>query len=138
MNITLDGSIKSVDFNGTDVDKVTFNGTVVWEKPSPEPQIVLKPLSASNWNDSWQTADDIFEELGFIIYTEEEMKSKTLDPADGTRFVIYGFYSPERIDATVASYTKTGDYSTTINSDISTLKRQIVTKGRTFYYFAYE
>ena len=34
MNITLDSSVKAVDFNGTDISEVKFNGTSVWKKPA--------------------------------------------------------------------------------------------------------
>lgn len=34
MNITLDSNVKAVDFNGTDIAEVIFNGTSVWKKPA--------------------------------------------------------------------------------------------------------
>lgn len=34
MNITLDSSVKAVDFNGQDIAEVIFNGTSVWKKPA--------------------------------------------------------------------------------------------------------
>lgn len=135
MNITLDGSIKSVDFNGTDVDKVTFNGTVVWEKPSPEPQIVLKLLNNSNWDPSWETLEDLFEDLGIITYTQEEMSSKTLEPADAARWVLCAISETDR--AKIASYKATGVYSYVLTGSFSEIYNQI-TKNKDFWYFAYE
>lgn len=34
MNIALDSSVKAVDFNGTDISEVKFNGVSVWKKPA--------------------------------------------------------------------------------------------------------
>lgn len=34
MNIALDSNVKAVDFNGTDIAEVIFNGTSVWKKPA--------------------------------------------------------------------------------------------------------
>ena len=135
MNITLDGNIKSVDFNGTDVDKVTFNGTVVWEKPSPEPQIVLKLLNNSNWDSSWETLEDLFEDLGIITYTQEEMSSKTLEPADAARWVLYAITETDR--ARIASYNATGVFSYSLIGSFSEIYNKI-TKNKDFWYFAYE
>lgn len=138
MDITLDGNIKSVDFNGADVDKVTFNGAVVWEKPSPEPQIVLKSLTASNWNDSWQTPNDMFEGLGIITYTEEEMQSKELEPADAARWVFYGIKETDPLRVKAAYYVKSGKYASTGTSSLEGVKKNIVEDGMSFWYFAYE
>lgn len=34
MNIALDSNVKAVDFNGTDISEVKFNGVSVWKKPA--------------------------------------------------------------------------------------------------------
>lgn len=35
MEIALDSNVKAVEFNGTDVDSVVFNGVTIWNKSSP-------------------------------------------------------------------------------------------------------
>lgn len=35
MNITLDSSVSAIDFNGTDIAEVRFNGASVWKRPTP-------------------------------------------------------------------------------------------------------
>ena len=45
MNIALDSSITAVEFNGSEVDVVKFNGVEVWRKAAPTP---VEP-------DTWET-----------------------------------------------------------------------------------
>lgn len=45
MNITLDNNVKAVDFNGTDISEVKFNGVLVWKK---SPYTTIPFIQSSN------------------------------------------------------------------------------------------
>lgn len=138
MNITLDGSIKSVDFNGTDVDKVTFNGTVVWEKQAPAPA-ELHLVQFTEWDESWELNDG---EAFFFFNFAEEIETEDLpqhmdNPGTKNAYVVYNRNVVDtNLKFSIVSYDADGNIISTLDVSPSTIVSQLG-KNKTFYYFKY-